>query len=169
MRVMRSLRGALIAGAVASCAFALTTTTAGNQSREAYRLLKDIRADAQQVAYYSAGLKDMVVHPQMDARIEARQLNRIRYEINDMGRRLQQFDAIQAALPPLERNDVLRVTPLVKHMAGNADAAIGYVNAHPGEVWVRSYLNDVQNLYSEANVTARRVKSAEDIAKAGLF
>ena len=165
MRVMRTLRGALIAVAAASCAFALTTTAAGSQSREANRQLKDMRADAQQVAYYTAGLKDMVVYPEMDARIEARQLNRIRAQINDMGRRIRRFDALQAAVSPQERNDVRGVTPLVQYMADNAGMAIHYVNSHPEQIWVNSYMKNLHNIYAEANAATSRVKNAENIAR----
>ena len=90
---------------------------------------------------------------QLDWQFQAATLNQSRYEINTMGKDLRRLDATKKALEPWQQSLVHKITPNVREMVYQMDAAIKDLNAHQNRI-VLSMTEYPQNI----NMVSRNAK-----------
>ena len=159
MNIRKALKTTTIIGALAFAPMAATARAAlvPSNSREASRLLKDMRQDALQVGDRASLLRNFAVSPEVYRDSHAIELRRIRADVNDMGRRLNQLQAMQGTVAPWQQRAIQQAAPLVQFMADNTTDAIKYMNAHQGGFWAASYRQDVHRLDKEAHTLAKDI------------
>ena len=129
---------------------AIIQAAQSSSSTEAARLLKEMRQDARSVEYRAHVLETLSFSTETPWEGHAIELRRIKENVDDMGKRLNQLQAMQATAAPSQQQAISRVTPLVQFMAGNTTDAIDYMNKHQGGLWAEPYRQDVNRLRSEA-------------------
>jgi hypothetical protein len=106
--IMMALLGSALALQAAS-----TSTTVGDQSTQASRLLRDIKADAVQVRSDAARVDTMAANSNTTWMDYDRQWNVIKPCVEDMQMKLARLERIQSSLSPAERTDLDQVKSLV--------------------------------------------------------
>jgi hypothetical protein len=124
---------------------------------EGSHLLADVQQDARRAAYHASQLESYTNNPEITWELHADQLQRIRHDVNDMGKRLCRLETIRRDLSPWEQQALSQVAPQLQYMADNTTDAIHYVNQYENNFWVPSYKSYTQNLYHEANTVSRTI------------
>jgi hypothetical protein len=133
-----------------------------NYSREASNLMDTMRYDAQRVADHAFQLQNYTRELNLvDWTTHSYQLNRIRSEVDDMGKRLCTLESIQSVTVPKEQQLVAQVAPLVQELADNATDAIHYLNAHQNDFWNPAYRAYTHNMYTEAREISHTINQNE--------
>jgi hypothetical protein len=138
-------------------------------SREASRLLKDMRYDSLLASHHAAVLQTVALNPDESWASRAYQLSRIRAEVDDMGKRLCRLETIRRAVAPWEQQAIEQIAPLIQDMADNAADAINYLNAHQAAYWTPSYRVYTENLYTEATMLHKRIRRDHELGKQSEF
>jgi hypothetical protein len=155
---------AISMGAVQSCATETGTYSPAQAAQKTSDLLKQVQSDAQQAEYHANVLRNFADNSNVDWQAHVYQLNRIRSEVDDMGRQLCRLESTRAQTAARARHTINRIAPLVRYMADNTDDAINYVNAHQGNFWVPAYGKNVKNIGNEARAVSRRIGRSERVA-----
>ena len=137
---------------------------ARGSTRAATHLLNDMQYDARQVENHAERMDSFAYHTKFAWNTTGIELRRIRWEINDMGKRLCKLETMQKAVPLAEQQAIQNVAPVVQEMADNADAAIHFRNAHHSGFWAPSFTANAQNLQTEANTVIRQIHGSEQLA-----
>ena len=137
---------------------------ARSSTREATHLLNDMQYDARQVENHAQVMDNFADHTKFAWNTTGIELRRIRWEINDMGKRLCRLETMQNAVPLAEQQAIHIVAPVVQEMADNADAAIHFRNAHHNGLWAPSFIANAQNLRTEANTVIRQIHGSAKLA-----
>ena len=131
-------------------------------NRDANHLLNDMRYDALQVRHHSRLMQQFADHTQFTWDTEGIELQRIKAEVDDMGKRLSRLQQIEGTISPSEQHAVERLAPEVRYMADNTDAAINYRNAHETDFWATSFMQNAKNLNQEAKTASRIIHRGEE-------
>jgi hypothetical protein len=137
---------------------------ARSSTREATHLLNDMQFDARQARHHAQIMDNLAYHTKFAWNTTGIELRRIRWEINDMGKRLCRLETMQNAVPLAEQQAIQNVAPVVQEMADNADAAIHFRNAHHSGLWAPSFIANAQNLRTEANTVIRQIHGSTKLA-----
>ncbi|HTS47236.1 MAG TPA: hypothetical protein VMH05_04795 [Bryobacteraceae bacterium] len=137
---------------------------ARSSTQEATHLLNDMQYDARQVGNHARIMDNFTYHTKFAWDTTGIELRRIRWEINDMGKRLCKLERMQNAVPLAEQRAIQNVAPVVQEMADNADAAIHFRNAHHSGLWAPSFTANAQNLQTEAQTVIRQIHGSEKLA-----
>jgi hypothetical protein len=116
-------------------------------------LARQARGDADQLVTYNRG-------HEVEWEMQADQLNILKQEVNDMGAKLCRLESIRSVLAPWQQAEVDRIAEEVQLMADNTQDAIVYLNAHEQELWVPTYQNYANNLYTEAGSLTESLSNA---------
>ena len=108
------LTGTAFAASSSYQAFGLTP-----QSREADRLLRDIRSDARQVRTHAWRWDRLSINGTATWQQSDRQWNQIKPAVEDMQIKLGRIEAMLATLPAWERSTIASTRPLVDLIARN--------------------------------------------------
>jgi hypothetical protein len=106
--IMMALLGSALALQAAS-----TSTNVGDQSKQASRLLREIKADAVQIRSDAARLNTMAANSNTTWMDYDHQWNVMKPCVEDMQMKLARLERIQSSLSPAERTDLDQMKPLV--------------------------------------------------------
>lgn len=104
---------AMLLGSAFALEAASTSTNVGDQSKEAARLLRDIKADAVQVRSAAAHWDSLAASSGAKWIDYDRQWNEIKPSVEDMQMKLARLERIQSALSPAERTELDQSKPAV--------------------------------------------------------
>jgi hypothetical protein len=106
--IMLTLLGSALALQAAS-----TSTNAGDQSKQAARLLREIKTDATQIQSSAARLDNLAASSSPKWLDYDREWNEIKPSVEDMRIKLARLEIRQSALSPAERTELDQIKPLV--------------------------------------------------------
>jgi hypothetical protein len=132
---------------------------------EANALFEDVQTDAQQVTNHAAQLQSFSDDSNMGWQAHADQLNQVRSEVNDMGKKLSRLETIRRVVSPWQQKTIDRIASTVPLMADNTEDAIVYLRAHENDLINPTYRRYADNLYSEGNNLTQSVGDAVEYAK----
>jgi hypothetical protein len=133
-----------------------------NFKHEGFGLLRDIGREARDVRTEAAKLRVQAQYLNVSWQSQALELDQIRGDINDMGKKLCRLETIREELAPEQRVIVNQSAPLLKEMAIFAQDSIVFANAHQGDFWSPMYRAYVKNLNTEADALAHAVKGLRE-------
>jgi hypothetical protein len=137
-----------------------------NYSREASRLMNTMRYDARRAADHAFALENYTNESSLvDWTSHSYQLNRIKSEVDDMGKRLCTLESIQSVTVPREQQLVAQVAPLVQELADNTTDAIRYLNAHQDDLWNPTYKAYTHNMNTEAREISHVINQNEHMTR----
>src|SRR5664279_5146998 len=167
---------------IATAAFAAPATTAAvhecvpgkptaasytwNFKGEANTIFQEVRADAQQALNHADRLQSYADSENLSWQIHAGQLNPLKEEVNDMGRKLCRLEVIRRVTAPWQQAEIDRIAKTVRLMADNTEDAILYGRAHQKTLWTPAYQKYADSLYGEAQTLTHSVDNAVAYAKA---
>lgn len=124
-----------------------------NQARET---LGDIGRTAATVAREAEEVEQMSHDNRLGWQSHAAYLNRIKEDMNQIGREVAQLESEQESLAPWEREALVRTVPVLKDAAENTDRAIQFLNGNLTNVWVSG---------TYAGYTQKIIKDSEQVEK----
>jgi len=159
-----STRAALIGGMIFTplllpAALASTADLDSRSTKEARRLLKDIQEDARRVEDRALILEDYESTPNLDWGPHIYQLNRIRSEINHMGKRLSQLEAIEGRMAAGEQKAFSDVMPIIQEMAENTTDTLNQVKTYQAQFWSAPVKMSTQSIESDATTLVKTIGS----------
>lgn len=133
------------------CSQDMQASMTWNFPKEGSQLLQDIRRDARQIRREAATVESHHPYAESDWMFHADELNTIRWEVNNMGRKLCRLQTIHDQLMPWQQKAVESTAPLVKELAIFTDDAIEFANGHEENLWNPLYGTYIRNIYTEAS------------------
>jgi hypothetical protein len=133
--------------------------------REANRLFEGAQTDAQQIKDHAERLQTFSDDPEVDWQAHVNQLDQLRSEVNDMGKKLCRLETIRRVVAPWQKKTIDRIAANVPLMADNTQDAILYVNTHQDFLLNPTYWRYADNLYSEGSSLNQSVREAVEYAK----
>lgn len=137
-----------------------------NFQKEATGLLNGLQVDAGQVQRRADLLDAYIRGNEVTWDLQSDQLDQLRDEVNDMGRKLCRLVAIRGVLAPWQQNAVDRIAPRIRLIADNAADAIAFLNHHQHDFRQPPYELYVRNLYRQARRVSATVEKFEAVASA---
>ena len=168
---LAALVAAVVAVPVASQA-APQTCTAGkatpasytwNFPTEASQLLNGIQQDANKAEDRASTLDMFTMNSNIDWQIHAFELNALRREVNDMGRKLCRLEEIRRVAAPWQRKAIDAAAPDILLMADNTGDAIHFANEYQNNFWRPSYRKNVRNVLQESGQLNQSMKTFEQL------
>ncbi len=104
---------AILAGSALALEAASTSTNIGDQSKQAARLLRDIKTDAAQVRSAAARWDSLAESSGAKWMDYDRQWNEIKPSVENMQTKLARLETMQSALSPAERTELDQTKPLI--------------------------------------------------------
>ena len=124
---------------------------------QARRLLRDIQQEARQVDDRAVRLQDYESAANLDWGPHIHQFNRIRSEINRMGRQLNTLQAMEGPLGPSEQQAINDATPIVREMASNTTDALSQLRDWQAQFWSAQVKASTDNIEHEAGTLIRTI------------
>ncbi len=82
-----------------------------------------------------------------------------------MARTISRLRILRDSCNPEEQRAIDNAAVLVAEMAANTTAAMGFLNEHRANFWMRSYRTEVTNLVNESERLAKSSAEAVQVAK----
>lgn len=121
---------------------------------QARDLLNHVERDAQQVSQRAQSLATMADSPNLNRTRQAKQLQRIQNEVDDMHTRLAELNGMKQSLPGPDRQAVNSATSMVQLMSTNTSNAIGDLDSNI------QYGGYTQILNNEAQTVAQDISTS---------
>ena len=131
-----------------------------NFKGEANTIFQDIETDAQSIRTHADRIQSYERGPQLSWASHGDQLNAIRDDVNDMGKKLCRLEVIRGALAPWQQGEVDRIAAIVPLLANETEDAILFGAEHQQVLWLPVYQNDTNSLYENSNKLAQSVNEA---------
>ena len=125
-------------------------------SAEASKLLNDIRSAAARLNIQTDAL-DSYTRGGLSWESHASRLNKVRDDINEMGRLLRQFDEMRAGTAPWQRQAVDSIAPVAANLATRTEAAIGHLNENRQYLWAPVYIDHLKAMAEHASQVKKTV------------
>jgi hypothetical protein len=109
----------LVFGGTLVAAPAASNTKPAQQSREAAKLLKDIRMDAREVAKHAQRFETLSTKSTAKWQAFDTQWNEIKPSVEDMSMKLSRLQKMEASLPEGQQKAIENSEPLVRNIAGD--------------------------------------------------
>ena len=132
----------------------------GDNSPHVRKLFREIRSDADDVLNHTGTLKSLTIQPSAAQLATAHELNRLQADINDMGVKLSQLQAVCNEVTPTQKEAIDRIARNAQLMADNADDAVHFARSHHGDEWNSEFTNYLNNLYGEADGVTKLTERA---------
>lgn len=145
---------ACVAGKVTAASY---TWNFQNEANEDFRA---IQADVVRAAYDADRFQQVSQNYNMDWTIEGDSLNALRGDVNDIGAKVCRLETIKRVLAPWQKTAVNRIAATATLLADTTQSAIAFGNAHPLDLWVRSYRDDAFTLMNQVHALQHTVASA---------
>jgi hypothetical protein len=157
----------LALGAPAACAAGVPTAASYNWDfpREASSLLREIRADAEQVQDQAELLRRYSLETSRTWESHADTLMAIRDKVNEMGSKLCRLETIRASALPWQREAIDRAAVMVREMAANTKQAIDFLNQNQDRFFDPEYRQYAANLDQESTRLSQTIGEFEQLAK----
>ena len=150
--VMTKLGGLLAAFSLAPLAFAgAPPMCSASRSETASQMLSEIHQDAYQVRDYADRLEMYNREPFLISwQADARTLENMRDQINQMDQTLQRLRTMKAVLPQNEDAEINQITPAMVELSDTTQTAITYLRHNELLTWVPKYTAYAGEMYTEA-------------------
>lgn len=132
---------------------------------EALTLLKELRVDAADAAKHASELDSLTRVPTTNWHTHAAQLEAVKEDINQMGRKLAGLEKVRDTAKPWERKAIDEAAPLLRQMADNTEAAVKRLDDLPATLFAQDYQQSVNNLADESGRLSRSVSEVVKFAK----
>lgn len=109
---------------------------------EAAGLLEQVKARAATLSQDAATLESFK-RSGVSWQSHAKQLNRIRGEVNETGKLLCRLQTIRRVTAPWQQQAIDRAVPVAAELASRTESAIEHLNAHAGRLFVPEYQEHV--------------------------
>ncbi len=136
-----------------------------NFRQEANQLMQGIQDDAAVASHHASTLESYADTPEMSWQTHDGQLQSLKTEINDMGRKLCRLEAIRSAVAPWQQRTIDQMSKDLVLMANSADDAILYVTTHQRYLWNPTYENYMDNLYNLSSSLRKTADHAVEYAR----
>jgi hypothetical protein len=136
-----------------------------NFHQEANNLFDDVQADALQVRNHAGRLQSFTDDPNVGWQAHSDELNQLKIEVNDMGRKLCRLETIRRVVAPWQQKTIDRIASTLPLMADNTEDAIVFVSNHQQDLVNPTYMRYADNLYTDANNLTHSVNEAVEYAK----
>jgi len=132
---------------------------------ETFDLLRSLRAQAADAAEHASELQSLIRIPTTNWQTHAVELETLKEDVNDMGRKLAQLEKVRESAAPWERKAIDDAAPLLKLLADNTQAAVKLLDDYPATLWARDYQKSVDDLAGESGRLSRSLGQAVKFAK----
>lgn len=137
-----------------------------NFSREATRLLNDVRDDAMKIREDGRQLDNFVKEPEtIDWRAHADKLAYIKADVNDIGAKLCRLETIRSAAMPWQKKAIDRTATDDRLLAMSTTNALQFLTSHEHLTWSPTYGTYADNIVRQSTDLARFVGQSEHLAK----
>lgn len=167
MSVSMNIRASFLAVTVlAGCIATALPATAADEagSEHASALFSDARMQAFQLKE-DAGLLESYTHSKVSWQSHAVAIDRVREDVNQMGRILTQLQNARGTAEPWQQEAIDRLTPVAKELASNTTTAINTLNANPARVNTPAYQEYLEAIVDSANNLAATIADFMDYGK----
>ncbi len=136
-----------------------------NFPQEASQLLDGIRMDAAKVTSQANHLENWTWQSGITWELHAEQLQQVRDEVNDMGRKLCRLRVIRRVTSPWEQAAIDRAGKNIQLLADNTQDAILFLNRYEGNFWEQPYRRYTTNIYSQSHMLSNTLREYVEYAK----
>ncbi|HZZ38505.1 MAG TPA: hypothetical protein VFE06_05180 [Acidobacteriaceae bacterium] len=155
------IRAALLAITVVFCLMPKMHAAEREETAEVTELLSQA---AQEAAQLSRDADDMesLLHSDVSWQSHADMLNRIRDDVNTLGRTVARLNTTYESGSEWQRQAVDRILPLLRELASNTTAAINHLNANQARPTTPDYVNYLEE---NAETAHRLAEMTSDLVK----
>jgi hypothetical protein len=132
---------------------------------EANRLFQAVQSDADQARYHADQLDTFARDSSLSWDSNEEQLQALKQEVNDMGRKLCRLETIRRVVAPWQQAEIDRIATTVRLMADNTEDAIRFGNTHQEDLWLPVYTKYADNLYAQSCTLANSTENAVTYAR----
>jgi chromosome segregation ATPase len=136
-----------------------------NFRAEASQLLNDIQTDAAHAQQHADRLQTYASELQISYQSHGEELDAIRAEVNDMGRKLCRLEVIRRVVAPWQQAAIDRAHKLIQLMADNTQDAILFADRRQEDFCMSPYPKYAANLYRESKELAHSLRTYEEYAQ----
>ncbi len=133
---------------------------------EANGAFQAIQDDARQALDHADRLRSFEYSPNLDWRAYAGQLDMLKQEVNDMGRKICRLQVIRRATEPWQQAEIDRIETTVRLLADDTADAILFGNNHRQALWLPQFQKYADNVYNQAEALTHSVDKAVAYASA---
>jgi hypothetical protein len=139
-------------------------TTGAVESEQVSKILSDARMQAFQLKEDAEQL-EVFTRSQTDWASHAEAINKIKENVNTMGRVLAKLQDIRSSAAPWQQTAIDRISPLAKELAANTTAAIEHINKNPQHLKTPAYQNYLEAIADSASNLATTIANFVDYGK----
>lgn len=167
MSIHKLIRPASLALSLIALAFAMAPVCgaqASKDSKEASRLLSDVKSEAVQLRHDADELKAFT-HSTLTWQSHSAKVDQIKEHVNNAGELVSKLDNARDEASPWQQQAIDRITPMLKELAANTTATIEHLNQRPQLLHTGPYADYVAANYEVASSLAELISDYVDYGK----
>lgn len=157
--------GSVFASPPAPSPGSMETDEVAHLSGRASLLLAEIKKEAAELKLHADALGSFAGSPEYSWQTHARYLNRVKDNINAVGKRTAELQQIRYAVLPWQKQAITEVTSHAARVAASTQAAIVYLSENKGRYFVPEYRNHLTTIADSSDDMKQTVDKYLDYEK----